>query len=527
MVICDPEFKIVDCNDAALQIYGTKNKNDLVGKNCFDFLAPEEVELALKDKDELMKKGFLRGREYRAFKKNCEIFPVEVSISLMKDKNNELTGFVTVTRDISERKKLEESVRLSEEKYRTLVENIDIGIFRNTGIDGKIIEVNRGWLKIFGYSSKKEVLGKNVIEVYCDPEDRKELNKKMVNKGFVKNMEVNLRKKDGTPFIGSITAVTIKDDKGNIKYYDCVIEDITERKNTENALWRKNKLILKKNRELHKAMKELKSAQNMLIQSEKMASIGTLAAGVAHEINNPLSYVSSNIKYIKKYVEKMENFIKELPEVFSKFPFYSEFSSEFQKIKNSYKIDFILEDLTSAINESIEGAERVKKIVQDLKSFSHPVVESMSYANINEGIETTLNIVWNELKYKAEVKKELGDLPEVYCNIQKLNQVFMNILVNAAQAIENHGIIKIKTYVKGENVFIEISDTGCGIPEKNLHKIFDAFYSTKEIGKGTGLGLSIAQKIIKEHSGIINVKSKVGKGTTFTIRIPVNGGKVK
>ncbi|MBI5639684.1 MAG: GHKL domain-containing protein, partial [Nitrospirae bacterium] len=195
------------------------------------------------------------------------------------------------------------------------------------------------------------------------------------------------------------------------------------------------------------------------------------------------------------------------------------------KQRKALKIDFITEDLGNLIRESLDGAERIKKIVQDLKSFSRVDEAEQKMADINAGLESTINIVWNELKYKATVKKEYGDIPLTKCNPGQLNQVFMNLLVNAAHAIESQGDIGIRTWSEEDSIFVSISDTGCGIPAEKINRIFEPFYTTKEVGKGTGLGLSIAYDIVKKHSGEIKVQSEVGKGTTFTINIPVVTGK--
>jgi two-component system NtrC family sensor kinase len=193
-------------------------------------------------------------------------------------------------------------------------------------------------------------------------------------------------------------------------------------------------------------------------------------------------------------------------------------------LEKEMDLDFILEDIPSLIKESREGTERIKKIVIDLKDFAHPGEQKLQYADINKNLESTLNIVWNELKYKATVTKEYGELPQVRCYPQQLNQVFMNLLVNAAQAIEKQGEIRISTQALDGQVEIKISDSGSGIPKENLSKIFDPFFTTKEVGKGTGLGLNVAYNIIQKHNGTIDVESEVGSGTTFRIRIPVAVG---
>ena len=192
-----------------------------------------------------------------------------------------------------------------------------------------------------------------------------------------------------------------------------------------------------------------------------------------------------------------------------------------QKVKEEIDLSFILDDYSNVINESFEGMARVAKIVADLKDFAHVDKAELEHADLNKGIESTLNIVWNELKYKAEVIKDLGDIPPIECYPQRLNQVFMNILVNAAQSIENKGEIRITTRADNEHVEIRISDTGTGIPPDVLPKIFDPFFTTKDVGKGTGLGLNMAYNIIQKHKGTIDVESEAGKGTTFIIRLQI------
>jgi signal transduction histidine kinase len=276
---------------------------------------------------------------------------------------------------------------------------------------------------------------------------------------------------------------------------------------------------------------EKKQIEAQLLQSEKMASIGKLAAGVAHEINNPTGFVSSNLKTLSEYIEDIIGLFKEYRKLISKlkknsdscgpFPEISEQVNHIVALEKEVDLDFVLKDIFELIDESKEGTERIKKIVQDLKDFAHPGQDKPKFADINQNIDSTVNVVWNELKYKADVTKDYGDLPQVQCYPQLLNQVFMNLLINAAQSIEKHGEINIKTRADNGYVEIKISDTGSGISKENLYRIFDPFFTTKDVGKGTGLGLNVAYNIIKKHHGEIDVKSAVGKGTTFTIRIPV------
>ena len=251
-----------------------------------------------------------------------------------------------------------------------------------------------------------------------------------------------------------------------------------------------------------------------------MASIGQLAAGIAHEINNPMGFISSNLGTLKKYLGKRSEYMSAQEQLLDQINDKTALA-ELNEKRKALKIDFIAEDIKDLINESLEGAERVKKIVQDLKSFSRVDQAEYKHADLNECIESTINIVWNELKYKATVEKEYGDIPHTKCFPQQLNQVFMNLLINAAHAIEKHGTITVKTLREGDSIFISISDTGRGIEPRIVNRIFEPFYTTKEVGKGTGLGLSITYDIIKKHGGEIAVRSEVGIGSTFTVRIPI------
>ena len=279
---------------------------------------------------------------------------------------------------------------------------------------------------------------------------------------------------------------------------------------------------------LEEKAKDIKKSQAMLMQSEKLASIGQLAAGVAHEINNPMGFISSNLNTLNEYLDDIKSLISR----------YKDSSlcgdeervkllSEIESFEEDIDIEYILDDLDKIIEESKEGADRVKKIVSDLKDFSRVDHGDKEFFNINQGLESTLNVVWNELKYKSEVIRDYGDIPEIECYPQELNQVFMNILVNAGQAIAKKGEIRISTRLANGNsagndrLEVRISDTGIGIPEENLSKIFDPFFTTKPVGKGTGLGMNISYSIIEKHKGEIRVESEVGKGTTFFIGLPV------
>ncbi len=350
---------------------------------------------------------------------------------------------------------------------------------------------------------------------------------------------ISVPKEDVNGFYALFTIQDVTDLTHRIRGYkvmrDQAHKEVQKRKLAEEQLKKYSlnleAMIEKRTSELNGAIKNLQNTQSQLIQSEKMASIGQLAAGVAHEINNPTGFISSNLITLAEYEKDIRSLFFHYKELISNLKTVMVAEKGLNSIAGKLEtieafeeeidIDFIFDDFPNLVKECSEGSERIKKIVIDLKNFAHPGNQERQYADINRNLSATLNIVRNELKYKASVKKDYGDLPEVLCHPQQLNQVFMNLLVNAAQAIEKNGEIKIQTRAANGFVEIRISDTGAGIPKENILKIFDPFFTTKDVGKGTGLGLNVSYNIIKEHNGTIEVDSTVGQGTIFTVRIPV------
>jgi len=298
---------------------------------------------------------------------------------------------------------------------------------------------------------------------------------------------------------------------GRVWYF----HDITQRRHAEM--------------ELKKAYDDLKEVQGHLVQSEKMASIGQLAAGVAHEINNPIGFISNNMEMLEQYVGEYTKLLRMVDNLrkcieAGDMPKAKSIVKEMAQFEQEIDLDNTINDVDRLLRHTQGGIERVKKIVMDLRTFAREGSDMMDLVQVEEIIDSGLSIVYNELKYKAELKKNYGSTPLVYCNPQRLGQVFINLLVNAAQAIEKKGTIEIKTYNQGQYVCVDITDTGKGIGPENLKKIFDPFFTTKPVGQGTGLGLSVSYEIVKKHGGDIKVQSEVGKGTTFTIMLPVKEG---
>jgi two-component system NtrC family sensor kinase len=280
--------------------------------------------------------------------------------------------------------------------------------------------------------------------------------------------------------------------------------------------------LLRRNTELMELNAKLSAAQEQLMQSEKLASIGQLAAGVAHEINNPIGYIFSNFGTLEGYIANLMEILAAYEDA-EKDLQSPQTIEKLKAMRKRIELDFLKEDIPALMKESKEGIVRVRKIVQDLKDFSRvDTNQEWQWADIHRGIDSTLNIVSNEVKYKADVIKNYGDIPEIECLPSQINQVIMNIVVNAAHAIgSERGRITISTGVEGPDVWIEIADNGSGIPKEIQSRIFDPFFTTKPIGTGTGLGLSLSYGIVQKHQGKIEVESTPDMGTCFRITLPI------
>jgi PAS domain S-box-containing protein len=283
-----------------------------------------------------------------------------------------------------------------------------------------------------------------------------------------------------------------------------------------------NATLLAEKLRLAELIRKLEEAQNQLLQSEKMASIGQLAAGVAHEINNPVAFVNSNLGTLQRYASALLNLLASYEQAEGSLA--DDVRQDIERLKKEIDAGYLRDEIGNLLTESLDGLQRVKRIVQDLKDFSHVDRAEREWANLETGLESTLNVVWNEVKYKAQVLKEYGDIPQIECFPSQLNQVFMNLLINAAHAIEEQGQITMRTGHDGEHVWVEVEDTGKGIEPEHLGRIFEPFFTTKPVGKGTGLGLSLSYGIVSKHGGRIEVKSEVGKGSIFRVVLPRNAG---
>jgi signal transduction histidine kinase len=293
------------------------------------------------------------------------------------------------------------------------------------------------------------------------------------------------------------------------------------------------KRVSARTEELAGTLENLKESQVQLVQAEKMSSLGQLVAGISHEINTPLLYLANNSVLVQERLDTMERFVRRSTKAFSLNPdtfdskqeFQRRFLLELKKLKTALREDEIeaaIEEARDLTLDSIEGLKDLTEMAQSLKDFSRLDRSPIGSFDVNAGLEKSLMIARNALKHKADVRKNFGDLPEIECSPSQINQIFLNIITNAAQAIDDGGEIVISTkLIDGDRVSITIADNGCGIPEENLSKIRDPFFTTKEVGTGTGLGLSIVDEIMRAHHGELRIESAVGKGSAFTVILPI------
>lgn len=480
-------------NPALVSIFGYDSIEELTAVPLEQLYAdPAERERVLQ---ELRNRDVVNDHVVRGRKKDGSEVWLSLSAILHTDQAGRRVLYGAV-QNITERRLLEQQARESEERFRQIFDQENDAFFIVSLPEGMIKEANTAAGQLYGRT--REELAGAALSLFCGTQAWEEMRSRCErgeNEFIIYRQDH--RRGNGTMVPVAVRGKVIAVSGANLLFLS--VRDITEKLRLEE---------------------EAALRQAQLLQSDKMASIGTLAAGIAHEINNPTAFILSNLGTLQKYRERLTEFIGLLGSALEQAA-PDAVRAEIAAQRAALKIDYVLKDLQDLIAESISGAERVKKIVNDLKSFARPDTGDMAPTDLHDYMEKTLNIVWNELKYTCTVEKRYGDIPFVVCNAQQISQVFMNLLVNAAHAIKKQGTITISTRQEDGMVCVAVADTGCGIPPENLKRVFEPFFTTKEVGKGTGLGLSIVYDIVKKHGGDISVESEVGKGTTFTVRLPV------
>jgi PAS domain S-box-containing protein len=404
----------------------------------------------------------------------------------------------------------EKALRRSEERLRTFFEESHDMIYTANKED-VIASINAAGLALLGCKDRFEALGRPFSNFVLNKADRQHFLERIMATGYINDYEIVLQRPDGTTTFCIETGRAVLDGKGSLIEVQSIVKDISERIKNERELWQANM-------ELADANLQLKKTQVLIVQQEKLASIGHLAAGIAHEINNPLGFLKSNQTVLARFSRSLR---EAWSEAIALFP------EELGKIAADKDLDYIFTESEELLAESDEGYHRIMDIVKNLKTFAREGAETkIGDYDLNKGIESTLLVAANAIKYVAEVEKHLGELPMIEADGGGINQVLLNILVNAAEAIEaqgrkEKGKIVVSTSIEGEGVVCRISDDGPGIPEELRYRIFDPFFTTKEPGKGTGLGLSISYDlIVNKHGGSLNVESGPKGGAAFMIYLP-------
>lgn len=452
----------------------------------------------------------------------------------LRDIEGRVVGAIETLQDVTARQMAEEQLRRSQAELENIVaqrtaelllsnheldaflENASVGIIATRG--SAISRSNKKFAEIFELDNP---LGGSLDarRFFPSEEDFRELSRlmhKTLAEGRPLTHEMRLRTERGTPIWVQMIAYTTNPEDPQASVW-WLLQDRTE-------VMRAQEELVLNYRNIQETNRRLEEAQNQLLQSEKMASIGQLAAGVAHEINNPIGFVNSNLGSLRRYVEALLALVA----AYGRHRDELADDAELARLEKAADLDYLAEDLPALLQESEEGLSRVKKIVQDLKDFSRVDSADWQDADINAGIESTLNVVMNEVKYRADIERHYGTLPPVRCLAGQLNQVFMNLIVNAAHAMEGkRGLITLSSGVEArggiEGVWIEVADNGKGMPPEVQRRIFEPFFTTKPVGQGTGLGLSLSFSIVQKHGGAIQVKSTPGEGTRFRVWVPVAG----
>lgn len=400
--------------------------------------------------------------------------------------------------------------------------------------DYKVIYWNEFFADRAGISSA-QVQGQNLLELF--PAQAQFLRKKIHSVFVLNNASFSYweHKPHVFPFSTSrpitgeetlmfqnIEFLPLDCEGGAVQSVCLLVQDVTELASYFQAEQQLSARLEQEHAELKALIEKLSMAQSQLLQSEKMAAIGQLAAGVAHEINNPIGFISSNLQTMQDYGGRLLKLVTFYEKVIGKIGTDSTKALQLD-MQQRLQFDFVRQDLPELLAESVEGIDRVAAIVKNLKSFSHVDNAEWQYANLVDGLENTLKIAANQLKYKVEIHRNYSaEVPEVYCQPMQLNQVFLNLLVNAAQAMEQGGHLYLKVWLQDQQVYIEIRDTGSGIAPEHMKRLFEPFFTTKPVGSGTGLGLSLSYSIIKKHQGEIQVQSEPGVGSRFTLMLPIH-----
>lgn len=484
---------------------------DIVGRSAFDFIHPEDVNNAIAAFCTGVNTVLPGKLEYRFRDADGNYRWMEAVGNPLQDDSGRVAGAVFASRDITERRQIRETLAAEKERLAVTLASIGDGVI-TTDTKGTIVMLNRAGEEITGWT-QEEARGRLLVEVIKIIDEKTQESERHPLQRLLKNGKngkrqdtVTLVARDGSRKIITSSINPITDESGGNIGFVLVFTDVTERKKLE--------------------------ARSVL--SQKLEAIGQLAAGIAHEINTPMQYIGDNVRFLQQAFEDIREYLNSCQKFLAKAEqgtISADLINQVTQTSDALEVDYLLDEIPEAIEQSLDGIERVNKLILAMKDFSHPRIKDRAWADINRGIEGTVTISRNEWKYVADLTTDLDpQLPLVYCVADEINQVILNMIINASHAIKEaidrglcaRGKITISTRAEGRFIKIVISDTGIGIPRTIIHRIYDPFFTTKEVGKGTGQGLAIAHDIIvNKHNGSIEASSDGKRGTTFTIYLPV------
>jgi two-component system NtrC family sensor kinase len=498
-----PAGVIVSWNRGAAEQYGY-SAEEMIGRTPVVLAPPERESEVTSILARARERETVSNHETVRIRKDGGRVDVSLNISPVFDGDGKVAGVVNTARDITQRKKAEQALLSSEGRYRELFENASDPVY-TFDLDMRITSLNRMAEEMAGYT-REEAVGTNLQQL-VDVEKWKHVEEamgQMVGGGAPAKFDTEIRSRDGRRVTVEINPRLIYRD-GEAVGMQAIMRDITGRD----------------------------VAEMELRQAQKLESVGRLASGIAHEINTPMQFVGDNVRFLQDSFGQLQAVISKLhgfcdpalnqcsaPELYA----------EIGRLDADLDSGYLLKEIPEALSQTLDGVERVVTIVRAMKEFAHPESRGAVPADLNKALMNTLTVARNELKYVAEVETDFGDLPPVICSLSDVNQVFLNLLVNAAHAIGDvvgdtgsKGTIRLKTRREGSMAVISIADTGAGIPAGIRERIFDPFFTTKQVGRGTGQGLAIARSVVDRHKGTLTFESEVSKGTTFYVRLPIEG----
>jgi PAS domain S-box-containing protein len=525
----DAQSKFVRVNRSTVLKFGLTDRSQIVGRTDFDFFNPEHAREAFDDERLIMETGqpIVAKEEKETWPNGGESWVSTTKVPV-RDTEGRVIGTFGVTRDVTNRKRAQMALEASERRYRELIENANDIIYIHD-LTGRILSINRAAERASGYLrseatqlSVQDLVASDHLSYVLD------MTRKKLAGLPTTTYELDIVGKNGQRIPIEVSTQVLHEE-GRPVAIQGIGRDITERKRASQALQQQAQLLAEqarqlelRNEEISKAYRELQEAESQLIHSEKMAAIGQLVAGLAHEINNPAAFVLTNLTTISRDIDDILQFASICQKATEELAESKEQSSRIARARADLSIDEACQEVGMLLESCRSGMHRVRDLVANLRSYSRIDTRgSFEIADLFQGVQATLVLLRPVLPKDIEIDLAPFDIPAVECNLGQINQVFMNLIVNAADAIGTHGIIQIRSQRVDDGVVVRVRDNGQGIEPDVLKRIFDPFFTTKEVGKGTGLGLSICQRIVDGHGGRLTVESSRSQGTEFAVWLPL------